>query len=121
MKQFYRLSPVLWISMPGNCAATVYGIDRMPEGPLAATVKCTARCRDDPAYTWSGSTFMRLTLPSGSGFSGSFGCCNSNGNNDAVVWQNLMAWISWASTHGYTVPDMKDMDPYKDIVLIYEC
>lgn len=117
MKHFYRLSPVLWDGVPGNCTATVYGIDRMPEGPLAATVKCTARCRDDPAYTWSGSTFMRLTLPSG--FSG--GCCNGGGTSDAVNWQNLIAWISWASAQGYSVPDMKDMDPYKDIILIYEC
>ena len=106
MKHFYRLSPVLWNGIPGNFTATVYAIDRMPEGPLASSVKCTARCIDDPAYTWSGSTFMRLTY---------------NGGSDAVTWQNLMAWISWASTYGYTVPDMKDMDPFKDITLIYEC
>jgi len=119
MKYFYRLSPVLWDSMPGNCAATVYGIDRMPEGPLAATVKCTARCRDDPAYTWSGSTFMRLTMPSG--FGGCCGSSGSSGSSSAVNWQNIMAWLSWAQSHGYTVSDMKDMDPYKDITLIYEC
>jgi hypothetical protein len=116
MKHYYRLSPVLWVTMPGNYASTVYGIDRMPEGPLAATVKCTARCRDDPAYTWSGATFMRLTMPSGSDGS----CCNSR-SGDGVDWQNLMGWLSWAQGRGYTVSDMKDMDPYKDIVLIYEC
>jgi hypothetical protein len=60
---------------------------------------------------------MRLTLPYGS-FGG---CSGSSGSSDAVVWQNIMAWLSWAASHGYTVSDMKDMDPYKDITLIYEC
>jgi hypothetical protein len=117
VKHYYRLSPVLWDGIPGNGTATVYGIDRMPEGPLAASVKCTPRCQLDPAYYWAGSTFWRLSNPKEL-----VSCCSGPENVwDAIVWQKLPAWLSYVQGLGYTVSDNCKMDPYTDITLIYEC
>lgn len=116
--QYYRLSPVLWDSIPGQYTATVYSIDRMPEGPLQRYVTCTARCKDDPAYWWAGSTFLRLVMPPGL-----TGCCSGPQDiRDAVVHVQLPTWISWALSQGYTVPDnfqFSKIKPSDDITLIY--
>jgi len=115
MKHYYRLSPVLWTNVPGNYSATVYAIDRIPNGPLASYVRCTSRCKDDPAYWWSGSTFMRLTKPQEIG-----SCCSGPENVwDAITWQTLPAWLSFAEGLGYSVSDSCKMDPNKDLTLIY--
>ena len=116
MKHYYRLTPVLWDSIPGNYAATVYSIDRMPLGPLAQNVACTARSLNDPAYWWSGSTFLRLTKPPDLQ-----GCCSGPENTrNAVVWQNLFAWLSHVRGMGYSVDEHCKLDPLKEITLIYE-
>jgi len=112
MKHYYRLSPVLWDKIPGNYTATVYAIDRIPLGPLASYVKCTSRCQTDPAYFWSGNTFLRLTKPA------DFTSC-SDLTWDAITWQTLPAWLSFAESLGYKVPETFVMDPNKDITLIY--
>jgi len=119
MKHYYRLSPVLWDGVPGNNTATVYAIDRMPEGPLASSVICTPRSRSDPAYWWAGSTFLRLSNPKQLTT-----CCSGpEGIWDAIVWQKLPAWLSCVQGMGYTVPDsfnFGDFSPHKELTLIYE-
>lgn len=116
MKHYYKISPVLWDLVPGNNAATVYSIDRMPKGPLSNHVACTPRSRDDPAYWWAGSTFLRLTKPR------NFDDCCSGPENiwDAVVWQNLYAWVSHIQNLGYSITDSTKLDPLKDFILMYE-
>jgi hypothetical protein len=117
MKHYYLISPVLWIGAPGNNAATVYAIDRVPHGPLATNVTCTPRYRDDPAYWWSGSTFLRLTKPAEHS-----SCCSGPENiSDAIVWQNLPAWISYVNGLGYTIPESCKLDnnPNNEFTLIY--
>ena len=117
MPQFYRISPVLWDSVPGQYTATVYSIDRMPEGPLAQYVRCTARCKDDPSYWWAGATFLRLVKPPDVG-----GCCSGPQDiGDGVVYAQLPAWISWAMGQGYTVPtnfQFSKIKPMDDITII---
>jgi hypothetical protein len=115
-KQYYRLSPILWDNVPGKYTATVYGIDRMPDGPLAQYVRCCSRCKDDPSYTWAGSTYFRLVMPPGLG-----SCCNGPQNiGDAVVWATLPTWLTWAESQGYTLADSIDkIDPLRDFTLIY--
>ena len=116
--QYYRISPVLWDSVPGNYTATVYGIDRVPDGPLAQYVTCTPRCKDDPAYYWAGATFNRLRMPPGL-----MGCCMGPQDiGDGVVFAQLPAWISWVIGQGYTLPDnfeFRKLKPDSDITLIY--
>jgi hypothetical protein len=115
MKHYYRISPVLWDGIPGNNAATVYAIDRMPEGPLAASVVCTPRSMADPAHTWAGATFLRLAAPKEL-----TNCCSGPYNVwDAIVWQKLPAWLSYVQGLGYSVNDNIG-DPNKEITLIYE-
>jgi hypothetical protein len=115
MKHYYRISPVLWTGIPGNYEATVYGIDRMPHGPLASLVCCTPRSYDDPAYFWAGATFLRLKSPRDL-----LECCSGPQNIwDAVVWATLPAWLSYVRSLGYTTTE-SNYDPYKDITLIYE-
>ena len=117
-KHFYRLSPVLWDGVPGNHTATVYGIDRMPYGPLASSIICTPRCKDDPAWWWSGPTFLRLSNPKELTT-----CCSGPQDVwDAIVWSKLPSWLSYVQGLGYTVPDSFNFggDPNKDITLIYE-
>jgi hypothetical protein len=111
MKHYYRLSPVLWDKIPGNYTATVYAIDRIPLGPLASYVKCTSRSQTDPAYWWSGSTFLRLIRP--------HDLTSSDNTCDAITWQTLMGWLSFAEGLGYKVSEMCALDPNKDITLIY--
>jgi hypothetical protein len=117
-KQYYRIAPVLWDSIPGQHTATVYCIDRMPEGPLAAFVKCCPRCKDDPAWWWAGPTFLRLVLPPGLG-----GCCMGPQDiSDSVVWALLPTWLSWVLGQGYTVNDgfsFSKTGPMDEITLIY--
>ena len=117
-KQYYRLSPVLWDSVPGQYTATVYSIDRTPEGPLSAFVTCTARCKDDPAYWWSGSTFIRLVMPPGA-----TGCCSGPQDiSNGVVWAQLPSYISWLMGQGYSMPDnfqFSKIKPTVDLTLIY--
>jgi hypothetical protein len=116
MKHYYRITPVLWEYVSGNSAATVYAIDRMPKGPLAKHIICTSRSRNDPAYWWSGSTFLRLTKPPGFD-----DCCSGPENTlNAVIWQNLYTWISHFQNLGYTVSDLNKLDPLKEITLFYE-
>lgn len=117
MKHYYRIFPVLWDGVPGNNAATVYAIDRMPEGPLASSVTCTPRSQNDPAYWWSGSTFLRLCNPREL-----VSCCAGPENVwDAIVWQKLPAWLSYVQGLGYTVPETFNLgaDPNQTITLIY--
>ena len=118
-KQYYKISPILWDNIPGRYAATVYGIDRMPDGPLAKFVTCCPRSRDDPAWYWAGPNYMRLVMPPGIN-----GCCMGPQDiSDAVVWSQLPSWISWALSQGYSLPDnfkFSDIKPLDDITLIYE-
>lgn len=117
-KQYYRLFPVLWDSIPGRYSATVYGIDRMPDGPLAKFVSCTPRCKEDPAWWWAGPTYFRLVMPAGI-----TGCCMGPQDiKDAVVWAQLPSWISWAMSQGYSFGDnfsFAEISPSNDITLIY--
>ena len=117
-KQYYRLSPVLWDSIPGKYTATVYSIDRMPEGPLASYVTCTPRCKDDPAWWWAGPNFLRLVMPPGV-----TGCCMGPQNiGNGVVWPQFPSWLSWAQTQGYSVPEpfsFAKLDPISEITLVY--
>lgn len=118
LKHYYRLSPVLWDGVPGNHTATVYAIDRMPYGPLASSIICTPRCKDDPAWWWAGPTFLRLTNPKELTT-----CCSGPQDVwDAIVWSKLPSWLSYVQGLGYTVPDSFNFggDPNKDITLIYE-
>jgi hypothetical protein len=114
--QYYRISPVLWDNAPRQYTATVYGIDRMPEGPLSNYVTCCTRCKDDPAYTWSGSTYFRLVMPSNLG-----SCCTGPQDvGNAVVWATLPSWLSWAMSQGYTLGSSIDkIEPLKDFTLMY--
>ena len=118
MPQFYRLSPVLWDRVPGQYTASVYSVDRMPEGPLAQYVSCTARCKDDPAYWWAGSTFLRLVMPAGVG-----GCCSGPQDiGNGVVYAQIPSWISWALGQGYQLPNdfqFSKIGPQDDITLIW--
>ena len=118
MPQYYRISPVLWDSVPGQHTATVYSIDRVPEGPLAKYVTCTARCKDDPSYWWAGSTFFRLIMPSGV-----TSCCSGPQDiGNGVVYSQLPSWISWAMEQGYTLPpnfQFSKIKPMDDLTLIY--
>jgi len=117
-KAYYRLSPVLWDSVPGQYTATVYSIDRMPDGPLQKYVTCAARCKADPAYTWAGSTFMRLVMPPGI-----TGCCSGPQDvGNGVVWAQLPTYISWLLGQGYQLPDdfqFSKIAPTDDLTLIY--
>lgn len=116
--QYYRISPTLWDSVPGNYTATVYGVDRMPIGPLSQYVCCTPRCKDDPAYYWAGPTFLRLRMPSELN-----GCCMGPQDiGDGVVFAQIPSWISWVLGLGYTLPDnfeFRKLKPGDDITLIY--
>ena len=118
VKKYYRLMPVLWDSVPGQYTATCYGIDRMPEGPLADFVTCVPRCRDDPAWTWAGPTFLRLRMPPGIN-----ACCMGPQDiSDGVVWSLLPSWISWALEQGYSLSDdfsFNKLNPYDELTLIY--
>ena len=117
--KLYRLSPVLWDSVPGQYTATVYSIDRMPEGPLNKFVTCNARCKDDPAYKWSGSTFLRLVMPPGV-----TGCCGQPQDiADGVVWSQLPAYISWLYEQGYEMAanfQFNKISPTDDLTLFYK-
>jgi hypothetical protein len=117
-KQFYRLSPVLWDSVPGQYTATVYSIDRMPEGHLSKFVTCTPRCRTDPAWWWAGSTFFRLRMPPGiTSYS-----CGPQDIGDGVVFSQLPVYLSWLQQHGYNLPEnfqFSKISPFDDITLIY--
>ena len=118
MKQFYRLSPVLW-ELPGQHTSTVYSIDRMPKGPLASYVTCCARCRDDPAWWWAGPTFLRLVMPREA-----VGCCMGPQDiSDGVVWSQFPSWLLWAQGHGYSLNEgfsFSKLDPNTEITLIYD-
>lgn len=114
--QYYRLSPVLWDSVPGRHTATVYGIDRIPEGPLANYVTCCARCKDDPAYTWAGPTFFRLVMP------GDIGSCCSGPQDvgNGVVYSRLFTWLNWAFSQGYSLGgNIDNIGPLNDFTLLY--
>lgn len=116
-KQYYRLSPILWDSIPGQYTATVYGIDRMPEGRLASFVTCCPRCKEDPSWWWLGPTFLRLIMPRDV-----VGCCmGPNDISDAVVWAQFPSWLSWAQEHGYSIGDVEfsKIGPMDEITLIY--
>lgn len=119
VKRLYRLSPVLWDAVPGGYAATVYGIDRMPEGPLKELVTCCPRTKEDPSYYWAGANFYRLRMPTGEG-----GCCSRPQNiSDAVVYGLLPTFLSWCTEHGYQLPDnfqFRKLSPYDAITLYYE-
>jgi hypothetical protein len=119
MPQYYRISPVLWDSVPGQYTATVYSIDRIPEGPLRNYVTCNARCKDDPAYWWAGSSFLRLVMPPDLR-----DCCAGPQNiANGVVYAQLPSWISWATSQGYSLPDnfqFNKIRPTDDITLIYQ-
>ena len=111
--QMYRLSPVLWDSVPGQHTATVYGIDRFPEGPLAKFVTCCSRCKDDPAYWWAGPTWLRLIMPVQ-------GCCSGPQDiGNGVPWSLFPTWLSWAMSNGYTVQENFKFIPGQDITIIY--
>jgi hypothetical protein len=98
----YRIFPVLWNQNPSTQAMTVYGIDRSaPSIPSS----CSARVKEDPAYSWSGSSFQRI-LP------------QTNNGLNAVTWQELPAWISFAQANGYTLnTDLSKLKPYSDIYI----
>jgi len=117
-KEYYRLSPVLWDRVPGQHTATVYSIDRMPDGPLSAFVTCCARCKDDPAWWWAGPTFHRLVMPPGV-----TGCCMGPQDiSNAVVWAQLPSWLSWVQGQGYSLSEgvsFAKMGPNDEITLIY--
>ena len=117
-KHYYRLSPVLWDSVPGQHTATVYGIDRMPLGPLSAFVTCCSRCKDDPAWFWAGAHFFRLVMPPGE-----TGCCMGPQDiGNGVVWAQLPSWMSWAISNGYSFPDgfvFSKIGALDEITLIY--
>jgi hypothetical protein len=115
-KQYYRLFPVLWDSVPGQYMATVYGIDRMPEGPISKYVTCCSRCKDDPSYWWAGSTFFRLVMPPDIG-----GCCSGPQDiSDAVVFPKLYTWLNWAFSQGYSLSgSMDSIEPMRDFTLVY--
>lgn len=117
-KQYYRISPVLWDSVPGRYTATVYGIDRMPEGPLSTFVTCTPRCKDDPSWWWAGPHFLRLIMPPDA-----TGCCMGPQDiSNGVVWAQFPSWLSWAQGQGYSVPDnfsFAKISPNDEITLIY--
>jgi len=113
--QYYKISPNLWDAVPGRYAATVYGIDRMPDGPLAKYVTCCPRSKDDPAYYWAGPNFMRLVMPPGI-----TGCCMGPQDiYDAVVWAQLPTWLTWARGQGYTFPDLTKLNALDDITMNY--
>jgi len=116
--QYYRLTPVLWDSVPGRHTATVYGIDRMPEGPLSQYVTCCPRCKDDPAWTWAGPVFLRLVMPDGV-----TGCCMGPQDiSNGVVWPQLPSWLSWAMSQGYSLADdfsFSKIGPMDEITLMY--
>lgn len=115
-KQYYKISPVLWDSVPGQHTATVYGIDRIPEGPLAQYVTCCSRCKDDPAYWWAGSTYFRLVMPQEIG-----SCCSGPQDvGNGVVFSRLHSWLNWAFGQGYTLAGPIDnIGPTNDFTLIY--
>ena len=118
-KQYYRLSPTLWDSVPGQHSATVYGIDRMPDGPMAKYVTCCPRCKEDPAYYWAGNVFMRLIMPPGL----TSVCLGPQDIFNAVVYSQIPVFLSWAQGQGYTLPEgfqFSKISPYDDITLIYE-
>jgi hypothetical protein len=97
----YRIFPVLWKD------TTVYGVDRAGAFPTA----CGSRVKEDPAYFWSSSTFLRLLPPPDSGS----GCC---GYNDRVVWETLPAWLSFVQSKGYTLNvDFSRLKPYSDVYI----
>jgi hypothetical protein len=116
VKQYYRLSPVLWNNIPGQTSATVYSIDRPPEGPLSQYATCAPRCSADPAYTWSGPIFNRIIMPY------NLVSCQIPGIANSVVWENLPTWLMWAQSQGYTLPDnfqFSKIKPTDDLTLIY--
>jgi hypothetical protein len=117
VKRYYRLSPVLWNNIPGQTSAPVYSIDRPPEGPLTQYVTCTPRCSADPAYTWAGPTFIRLTMPR------ELVDWQIPGIANSVVWANLPSWLSFAQGIGYSLPDnfqFAKIKPTDDLTLIFE-
>lgn len=117
-KQYYRLSPTLWDSVPGQWSATVYAIDRIPEGPLAKYTTCCPRSKDDPSYYWAGAVFYRLVMPQGI-----TSCCMGPQNiADAVVYQQMPTFLSWATANGYSLPDnfqFSKISPLEDFTLVY--
>lgn len=117
-KQYYRLSPVLWDSVPGQYTATVYSIDRMPDGPLAKYVTCCPRCKDDPAYWWAGSVFYRLVMPPG------VTSCSMGPQNigNGVVFSQLPAFFGWCMSNGYSLPEnfqFHKIGPLDEFTLLY--
>jgi hypothetical protein len=112
MSNLYRVYPTLWDGQGNGCfgGQTVYAIDRTP---AAIPTACSSRPRADPASTWDSPTFQRLLPPPGSP-----GCW---GNQNAVTWATLPAWISYIQTLGYTLAEntsLGKLKPYGDLYIV---
>ena len=101
---YYRIRRHV-IYKPG-CGQTeeVWGIDRLPAGPLLTAFAPPFTDRDDPLLgdAYRCSCTILLKFPCG----------------DWVTWHRFWEWISYAESVGYElVSDFKDISPYSVIVL----
>jgi hypothetical protein len=111
----YRIFPVLWEGPGCVGTKTVYAVDRQPPTGTFPTA-CASRPREDPASSWDSSTFWRI-LPAPDSVSG---CCSPASAN-SVAWPNLMSWISWVQTLGYSIApntNMSALKPYSDLYIV---
>lgn len=100
----YRVYPVLWNGGRCSQAQTVYAIDRHTD---TIPMTCSSRPKEDPAYEWHSPTFHRLLPPPG-----------SSGLVDSVTWANIVEWLSFVQTLGYTIHvEFSSMKPYNDIYI----
>jgi hypothetical protein len=112
MANIYRIFPVLWNDGICKQAQTVYAIDR-PAAKISST--CSSYVREDPAYYWSdnGGTFQRLLPPQ------SCGGCYQPPSLNAVTWQNIPSWLSYAASQGYTLQTkLTGLKPYSEIYIM---
>jgi hypothetical protein len=112
MSNIYRIYPTLWEGQGCLTGQTVYAIDRAPPQNTFPTT-CSARPRADPAATWDSPTFQRILPPPTPA-----GCW---GNQQAVTWATLPAWISYIFGLGYTLSEntsMGKLKPYGDLYIV---
>jgi len=98
----YRLYPTLWNDGTNMMAVTIYAIDRAPPPPIQTSY--SRRPTEDPSYYWLGQTFQRI-LP-------------TDNSSNCVTWAQLPAWLSFATSQGYTVQgDLGKLKPFSDIYI----